>query len=58
MILALQRELTNVNEEARHSREQDARRAKGDKEEIQALVDRCNQLKQDLALAVCSDYLA
>jgi hypothetical protein len=58
VILALQRELDNVHEEARRSREQDARRAKEDKEEIQALVDRCKRLEQELASAVCPDYLA
>jgi len=58
VILTLQRELANVHEEARRSREQDARRAKEDKEDIQALVDLCKRLKQELASAVCPDYLA
>ncbi len=58
MILALQKDLANVHEEARRSREQDARRAKEDQEDIQALVDLCKRLKQELASTVCPEYLA
>jgi Spa2 homology domain (SHD) of GIT len=51
LILALQKELDDVHEEAQRSRERGARRAQMDEEELQTPYER---FEKGLALAVCS----
>ena len=53
-MLALQKELDSVREEAQRAREREARRTEQDEEELQILRERCERLEEDRASAVRS----
>lgn len=46
-MLALQKELDSVQEEAQRSREREARRTRQDEEELQILRERCERLDEE-----------
>ncbi|KAI9449387.1 hypothetical protein F5148DRAFT_1247904 [Russula earlei] len=56
-ILALQKELDNVREDAQRSREREARRAQQDEEELQILRERCERLEEERASAADSEVV-
>ena len=51
-MLALQRELDSVREEAQRAREREARRTQQDEEELQILRERCERLEDERASTV------
>ncbi|KAI0292527.1 hypothetical protein BC826DRAFT_1105422 [Russula brevipes] len=56
-MLALQRELDNVREEAQRSREREARRLQQDEEELQILQERCDRLEEERASTAGSEVV-
>lgn len=46
-MLALQKELDSVQEEAQRNREREARRTQQDEEELQILRERCERLEEE-----------
>jgi hypothetical protein len=53
-MLALQKELDNMREEAQRARDREARRTQQDEEELQILRERCERLEDERASTVRS----
>jgi hypothetical protein len=53
-MLALQKELDNMQQESQRTRDREARRAQQDEEELQIMRERCERLEEERVSAVRS----